>query len=299
MLGAIVALAVWQVGPRPKSADAGFPATPPPLALPTATPAHAPLAGAAALLAAGHLDAARRAFVDVVAEDQGGIPGQVGLILSRWTSTGPISVERDLQQLAVENPDSAFVALHLGMVQTLVKDTQAARATLRSAIELGHAAGDGDSLRMATLAEDLLHPGSFGGPMPILVRPGEVAAGTRPLFERLLAANTRGDAAATARLAPQLLHASDAMARIAAIVATFDKDAPDVVVDRLGRVAVDRSEPQPARDRARMLASLAYLWGGSSRDVGCTRLAVSVGAGIDPATRRLAVPIHTELCAKA
>ena len=101
---ALVVLAAVLVGPQPKSADAGFPDRPPPLALPSDEPKDSLLARAAAQLAEGKLPAARLAFTDVVAGDQDGVAGQVGLVLSRWRSTGPESVERDLRQLTLEYP---------------------------------------------------------------------------------------------------------------------------------------------------------------------------------------------------
>ena len=290
----LVLVAVLMVGPRPEAADAGFPKQPPPLALPSDTPEDSTLAAAAVDLAAGKLDDARRGFTDVVAEDQDGVAGQVGLVLSRWRSTGPVSVERDLRQLVREYPDSALAALHLGLVQSLLDDPRASRQTLREAVRLGHAAADPTSLRMARLANDLLHPDAFNGDLPVLVAPSEVPAGDRVPLRALLDAIQRGDALEVRQRAEELVGARG-LAGVAVVAATFDKDEPELVVDRLDAIATG-SEPAPVRDRARLMATLAELWGGGARAAGCTKLAASTTTAIDPATSRLARPIESELC---
>ncbi|MCW2920903.1 MAG: hypothetical protein JWL76_777 [Thermoleophilia bacterium] len=291
---ALVAAAVLMVGPSPKSADAGFPKQPPPLALPSDTPDDSPLATAAAQLAAGQLDDARRGFTGVVAEDQDGVAGQVGLVLSRWRSTGPVSVERDMRQLVREYPESALAVLHLGLVQSLLDDPRASRQALREAVRLGRAAADPTSLRMARLANDLLHPDAFSGDLPVLVAPTEVPASDQQQVRSLLDAVQRGDAAKVRSVASKLADATG-LVRVAAVSASFDKDEPDVVVDRLDAIATG-SEPRPVRDRARLMATLAELWGGGDRAAGCRKLGASTRTGIDPATSRLARPIETELC---
>lgn len=291
---ALVLVAFLMVGPEPKRADAGFPKQPPPLALPSDTPEGSPLAAAAVALAAGELDEARRGFVDVVAEDQDGVAGQVGLVLSRWRSTGPVSVERDLRQLVREYPDSALAALHLGLVQTLLEDPRASRQSLREAVRLGHAAADPTSLRMARLANDLLHPDAFAGDLPVLVAPNEVSPADRSELRRLLDAVRIGDARQV-RTRSTALAGSTGLLGVAVVSAGFDKDEPEVVVERLEAIA-DGSEPAAVRDRARLMATLAELWGGGDRAGGCTKLAASTTAAIDPATSRLARPIESELC---
>lgn len=290
----LVFVAVAMVGPAPRSADAGFPKQPPPLALPSDTPDHSQLATAAAQLAAGDLDAARSGFTNVVAEDQDGVAGQVGLVLSRWRSTGPISVERDLRQLVKEYPDSALAVLHLGLVQALLEDPRASRQSLREAVRLGHAEADPTSLRMARLATDLLHPDAFSGDLPVLVAPSEVPAGDRSRVRALLQAVQRGDARQV-RTRAEALAGSRGLTGVAVVAAGFDKDDPDAVVDRLAAIATG-SEPAAVRDRARFMAALAELWGGGERAAGCTALAVSTSADVDPGTSRLARPIESELC---
>jgi hypothetical protein len=297
----IVALSTWMVGPRPKAPDTGFPDDPPPLAVPSGME-KTPLGRSAALLATGDLGGARAGFTDIVAADPDGVAGQVGLVLSRWRSTGPESVERDLNQLTLEYPESALAALHLGLVQTLLNQDREARVTLRNTIELGRTAQDATSLRMARLADDLLHPTAFGGVFPVLVQADDVADGDRPALRKLLAAVTADDLAAAAKVAGTLDRSNDAMARVAATAARFDKDDPDATVARLEAIAALPATPRPAADRARFLAALAELWGHgrkvADRGDGCAKLQPSTAAGIDPRTRRLAVPIEAELCSK-
>lgn len=294
---ALVALAVVMTGPRPRPADDGLPTSPPPLAVPSDVSETSALAKAAALLAAGQLEAANDAFVDIVAQDQDGVPGQVGLVLSRWSATGPVSVERDLRQLAAEYPDDAFVALHLGLVQGLLGEQRAARVTLADARRLGRAAADPTSLRMAILADDVLHPKAFRGPMPVLVRPAEVRAADRPLLTKLLAAVNAGDRTSADALRARLRRSGDPLVGVAVAAAAFDKASPEETVDALDALAGDTPQVPEVRDRAGFLASLARLWGGADRTDGCVALERSTRPGVDAATRRLATPIHKELCA--
>lgn len=292
----LVVCATWLVGPAPKAADEGLPPSPPPLALPTGTPTASPVARAAALLATGDLDAARTGFVDVVAEDPDGATGLVGLALSQWRSTGPWSVEASLRQLALEHPDSALVALHLGLVEALLDEGRAARAALRDAQRLGRATTDPTGLRMASLAGDLLHPNAFRGSMPILVRPEEVAVAHRPALRRMLAAIAIDDRRTAALLAGPLTSSADPMLQVAAVAATFDKDDPLIVAARLDALALDQRLTADGRDRARLHASLARLWTGDGRADGCRRLRASISARTSNSTRELASPIHAELC---
>ncbi len=291
----LVLVAMAMVGPRPRAADAGFPKQPPPLALPSEVAGDAPLALAAARLAAGDLAAARTGFTNVVAEDQDGVAGQVGLVLSRWRSTGPVSVERDLRQLVREYPDSALAVLHLGLVQGLLEDPRGARRSLREAMRLGHEAADPTSLRMARLANDLLHPTAFTGDLPVLVAPGEVSAADRAKVRELLDAVRVGDAKRIADLTATMA-GLPGMTGVAVVAAGFDKDDPEVTVDRLEALGDEKARPGPARDRARFMATLAQLWGGGERETGCVGLRASAAAPTDAATRRLARPIAAELC---
>jgi hypothetical protein len=292
----LVAFAVWMVGPAPRAADAGFPDQPPPLAIPTEAADDSPLAIAAARLATGDLDVARASFTSLVAEDRDDVPGQVGLILSRWRTTGPTSVERDLTQLAKEYPDSAFVMLHLGLVRALLQQTRGSSEALRDTVELGRDAGDDTSLRMARLADDLLHPNAFRGDLPVLVSPSEVPPADRPKLRSLLKSASAGDRRSVADLAVELGASRDDMSQIAVITATFDKGDPDVTTERLQVIVDDRSASPAARDRARMLGALASVWGGGSRTTACTALRAAAGPDSDDATRRLAGPISNELC---
>ncbi len=292
---ALVGIAVVMVGPAPRAADSGFPRQPPPLALPSDTADDSALARAAADLANGDLDDARAGFTDVVADDQDGVAGQVGLVLSRWRATGPVSVERDLRQLVREYPESALVALHLGLVQALLDDQRASRQSLREAVELGREAADPTSLRMARLANDLLHPDAFSGDLPVLVAPAEVEGDLQAPVRRLLDAVRVGDVNRAAELVNQIGEV-DGLARVAVVASRFDKDEPADTVVRLTEVALDPAEPKPVRDRARLMATLADLWGGGERAEACRELATSAGSRTDAATRRLARPIESELC---
>jgi hypothetical protein len=293
----IVALAAWIVGPRPKAADSGFPKAPPPLVLPSGTAKDSALGRAAALLAAGQLPGARAGFTDVVADAPDDVAGQVGLVLSRWKSTGPESVERDLNQLTLEYPDDALAFLHLGLVQELLGEQRAARATLRTTLDLGRAANDPTSRRMARLADDLLHPDAFQGVFPVLVQPSEVGSNAdRASIRRLLDDVTADDHDAATTEATRLGRSTDAMARLAALAAQFDKDDPSATVDRMTALGARRDTPAQVRDRAAFLGALAALWGGGDRSSGCASLRASTSTQVDAATRRLATPIAAELC---
>jgi hypothetical protein len=292
----VVALATWMVGPKPKAADSGFTKTPPPLVLPSGTAKDSALGRSAALLASGQLAGARAGFTDIVAEQPNGIAGQVGLIFSRWKSTGPESVERDLNQLTLEYPDSALASLNLAFVQARIGEARAARSTLRSTLELARAAHDPTSLQVARYADDMLHPDAFLGGFPVLVQPDEVATADQASMRRLIAAVSADDRVAATRVATTLGRSTDAMARVAALAAQFDKDDPSATVDRLTALGAAKATPPAARDRATFLAALAGLWGGGDRTTGCARLQASTSAQVDLATRRLATPIAAKLC---
>lgn len=294
LAGLLVGIATWQVGPTPRPADEGLPTSPPPLALPSDEPDGSALSRAAAELASDDLQDANRRFVDIVAEDREGEAGQVGLVLSRWRSTGPISVERDLRQLAREYPESAYVALHLGLVQLLLEEDRLGRETLRTARELGLEAADPTSLRMARLADDLLNPGTFAGTMPVLVQPAEAAPAHRADLRRLLAVVAAGDRTAAARLAGELERTGDPFAELAATAARFDKGDSAPTVEALQGIARGATAA-PVRDRARFLAALADLWAGGDRDRACAVFEELVRSG-DPGTKRLAGPIRGEVC---
>lgn len=294
---AAAGLAWWMTGPAPAPVDEGLPSDPPPLALPNEVPERSPVAAAAARLATGDLDAARRGFVAAVAEAPDDVVAQTGLILSRWRSTGPRSVERDLEQLVNEYPEDAFPVLHLGLVRLMLQQDATARGSLRAARSMGWAAGDETGLRLARLADDLLHPGAFRGYLPVLVQRAEVGAAQRTELGALLAAVTRDDRPRALRAAEELERSADPFARIAAIGGRFTKDDPAETARLLDDVATDRNVPKAARHRATLLAGMAGLWGGGDRDAGCARIARAAAAGSDDATRRYARPIAAELCA--
>src|SRR5690606_30782405 len=110
---------------------------------------------------------------------------------------------------------------------------------------------------------DLLHPEAFSGDLPVLVAPNEVPAADRAKLRALLGAVQRGDANQV-RSRAEAMSGATGMTGVAVVAASFDKDEPDVVVDRLEAIA-EGSEPAPVRDRARFMATLAELWGGGDR----------------------------------
>jgi hypothetical protein len=96
------------------------------------------------------------------------------------------------------------------------------------------------------------------------------------------------------RVAEQVERGDDALLDLAVIAAAFDKDDPQATVDRLA--AAQRAATTPlVRDRTRFLATLAGLWGGGERESGCASLA-QLAKAAEASTRRLAAPIHGELC---
>lgn len=295
-VAALVGVAWWMTGPAPKPADAGVQGTPPPLVLPSGTAKDSGLARAAASLATGDLVAARQRFVDVVASSPDDVAAQAGLILSGWTSVGPRAVERDLAQLVREYPESSVAVVHLGLVQGALRDTRPARASLRSGVELGRAEGDATGLRLARLADDLLHPRAFSGYVPVLVEESEVGVADRRTVHRLLAAVARDDRVAAARLGTALARSGVGLVQVAGAAAQFDKDDPAATAARLDAVVARRGGDRTVADRARLEAALATLWDGGDRSAGCARLRTVTAPSADAATRRIAAPIARELC---
>jgi hypothetical protein len=294
--GLLISLAWWMTGPAPEAADAGLPASPPPMAVPVGMASTDPVALAIKSLGSGELTAARRSFVSLVAESPDDPVSQVGLILAGWRSVGPSSVERDLNQLAKEQPDSAYVGLHLGLVQVLLGASATSKATLRGVIEVGRSAGDATSLRMARLADDLLHPTVFRSYVPVLVQPADVPASDRVALGKLRVAIEREDRTAAGVQAKLLARSADGMARVAGIVGRYAKGDEQATIAPLARIAADASEPRRVRDRAVLHQALTQLWSGSDRDAGCALLARVAAAPADVGTRRLAAPISAELC---
>ena len=293
---AAVAIAWWMTGDAPKDVNDGLPKDPPPLALPTGTGARTPLAQAAARLATGQLDEAGKRFTALVAADQDDVVAQTGLIMSRWRRTGPRSVERDLNQLAQEYPEEPFAAAHLGFVQMLIGDGSAARTSLRSARQLGWEVADPTGLRLARLADDMLHRGSFQGYLPVLVHADEVQQRDQRALAALLVAVERDDRRAAAKLSAQLAKSRDPMSRLAAAAGAFDKDNTGAAASDLREFTTGATVPATVRSRAQLLAGLADMWGGGSRADGCVLIRRAATRTSDVATRRAAVPIASELC---
>lgn len=291
-----VGVAWWMTGAPPETVDSGLPSDPPPMALPAELDADSTVAVAAGRLAAGRLEDARERFIDEVAERPDDVVAQTGLILSRWRSTGPRSVERDLAQLAREYPEDAFVALHLGLVQTMLKDGDTAQVTLAGARDMARRDDTPTGLRFARLADDVMHSGSFRGYLPVLVRAIEVAPAHRATVTRLLAAVERDDRVEVARLARELDDSRDPMARVAGAAGGFTKDDPLATASRLEALADERGATEQSTARATLLAGLARAWSGRDRDGACELIEASTSAGADVATKRLAAPIAAELC---
>lgn len=296
-LAAVLLVAAWlMTGSSPRPVDAGVASSPPPLALPSDTDERSVVALAAARLAAGDLQAARAGFADAVAESPDDVAAQVGLVLTQWRGAGPLAVERDLTQLAREYPESPLVALHLGLVRTLLGENRAARAALADAVRLGRADGDATGLRMARLADDLLHHRAFRGYLPVLVSPAEVPPADRAALRALLRDVERDDRDAARRRAIGLARSHSAAAQVAAVAATFDKDEPQAAAERLAALAGDRSSTAAERSLARLHQALALLWSGEPRADGCRLLRL---VATQPGTGRagtLARPIRDELC---
>lgn len=297
-LGVVIAVAVawWMSGSAPKGVNEGLPKEPPPLALPSGISPRSELAQAAARLATGRLEDASKRFTALVADDQDDVVAQTGLILTRWQRTGPRSVERDLNQLAKEYPDAAFPLAHLGFVQVMLGDGTTARASLRGARELGWAAATPTDLRLARLADDMLHQDGFQGYLPVLVHADEVPKRDQRALTALLGAVERDDRTAATVQSAKLRASGDPMSRLAAIVGAFSKDDTDATASDLRAMAEAPSVPATVRNRARLSAGLADMWGGGSREDGCLLIRSAATRTSDVATRRAAVPIASELC---
>lgn len=285
-------------GPAPESVDAGLPKDPPPLALPSSLADDSDVAKAAVRLATGDLEGANTGFVTAVAEAPDDVVAQTGLILSRWRSTGPRSVERDLAQLTKEYPDEAFPALHLGLTRVLINEDTTARQALGDARRLGWEQSDETGLRLARLADDMLHPTAFRGYLPVLVRAQEVRSpADRTLVTQLLDAIERDDRPAAAEIGAKLTASSDPMAQAAGIVGEFSKDETAATADRLQELASGPGVPPPARTRATLMAGMATMWSGDGKSAGCKLIAVAAAPSADASGRRFAQPIERELCA--
>jgi hypothetical protein len=251
----------------------------------------------AAQLTAGDLKAARAGFIDIVASEQDNEAAQVGLQLSGWSRIGPRAVERDLTQLAREYPESALVALNVGVVRSLLGSEYevTARESLDDAVELGQRAADPTSLRMARLADDLRHPAGFRGYMPILVRPTDVPEASRKDLERLLGAVGRDDRGAARTLAESLEQSKDPYLAMAVIGAQFEKGDGARSAKAFEALAA-ATDDRAAISRANLHRGLALMWDGGRRSQGCESIGIAAGATSDRVTRSFAQPIYRELC---
>jgi hypothetical protein len=298
LAGCIIGVAWWQVGPAPTAVDDGISARPPLLLLPTGTEPDSALGTAAAQLAAGRHDDARRSLIALVGDDPDDVVAQTGLVLTRWRTTGPDSVERGLRQLTAEYPEAAFVQLHLGLTQLALRDVRSARESLELARTQGWLAADPTSLRVARLADDLMHPEAFRGALPVLVRPGEIADPAAKAQLRELLAAVEADDRRRAERSATALERAEPMARVAAAAAAFDKGDIGATTDAMLELATNEQLPAPVRGRAALHAALTELWTGGDRRSGCRQLRALAGSDVDPATQRLAQPLVRELCAE-
>lgn len=294
--GVLLAVAWWMTGPAPTPVDAGLPKSPPPMTVPIGMAKDAPVASAIGELAKGSFVAATNAFTTLVAEAPDDPVAQTGLILAEWRSDGPIAVEHDLSQLAQEQPDSSYVALHLGLVRVLIDESDGAETAFNSAVALGRAEGDATGLRMARLADDLLHPDGFRSYVPVLVQPSDVPIADRPALRRLLHDVERDDRVGAARDAKVLAASRSGMAHVASIVGRYEKGKEADTQRALAAVAASAVEPAAVRSRATLHQGLAQLWSGSDSDAGCDLLVRASGSEADIGTRRLATSISAELC---
>lgn len=293
-----VGIAWWMTGAPPESVDSGLPTDPPPMALPEDLDTKSGVAIAAGRLATGRLEDARTRFIDEVAERPDDVVAQTGLILSRWRSTGPRSVERDLAQLAREYPEDAFVAVHLGLVQTMLEDGRVARTTLTAARDLARRDDSPTGLRLARLADDVMHPGAFRGYLPVLVRSSEVATADRGAMAKLLAAVERDDRAEVGARAKALRRSSDPMSKVAGIAGAFTKEDPIATARALETAATAAGATKESAARARFLAGLARAWSGRDRELACEAIEAATGSQVPAGTRLLAAPVAKELCSK-
>ncbi|MBC7462024.1 MAG: hypothetical protein H7287_11730 [Thermoleophilia bacterium] len=292
---ALVAVAWWMTGSAPSPVDTGLPKSPPPMSLPVGTATNTPVAAAIQQLDDGKFVAATSAFTTLVANAPADPVAQTGLILSGWRSDGPIAVERDLAQLADEQPESAYVALHLGLVRILIGENDDAELSFRAAVQAGRAAGDPTSLRMARLGDDLLHPDGFRSYVPVLVQAGDVPAADRPALGRLLTDIERDDRGGAAKESQLLAKSASPMSRIAALVGLYEKGKEAELQAQLAPYA-GASQPPAVRSRAQLHQGLAQLWSGSDRDRGCRLLAQAMGPTADDSSRQLATSISKRLC---
>ncbi|MCW2949797.1 MAG: hypothetical protein JWN41_810 [Thermoleophilia bacterium] len=293
---ASIGLAWWITGPAPVAADAGLSATPPPMTVPVGVATDQPLARAIRALTAKRFKTAEAAFTTLVAESPDDAVAQTGLILSGWRSHGPSAVEHDLAQLAREQPDSAHVALQLGLVRVVTGDTAGAEASFHRAVLAGRAAADSTSLRMARLADDLLHPQGFRSYVPVLVQPVDVPVAERATLRRLLVDIQREDRTAAAREARRLATSRSGMARLASIVGRYEKGDENKIAGELDALSRSSAQPAAARSRALLHEGLVRLWSGADRDAGCDVIGRAASPTSDSNTRTLASSIFAELC---
>lgn len=292
---ALVAVAWWMTGPAPTPVDAGLPKSPPPMTVPVGAGDDAPIAAAIQRLDDDDFAAATSAFTTLVAATPEDPVAQTGLILSGWRSDGPIAVERDLAQLADEQPESAYVALHLGLVRILIGENDDAEASFAAAVAAGRAAGDPTSLRTARLADDLLHPDGFRSYVPVLIQAADLPSADRPALGRLLTDIAREDRRGAATEAKRLAASTSPMARIAALVGQYEKGKEAALQVQL-EPYVAATQPAPVRSRALLHQALAQLWSGSDRDRGCALLDRAMGPTADDGSKRLAASISQRLC---
>jgi tetratricopeptide (TPR) repeat protein len=212
-------------------------------------------------------DAATR-FEDVLLENPGSVPAEVGAALAAW----PEGTLPALEALAGREPDSALVRLHLGLALAASGDGEAARREWRLAAER-----DPDT-PAAVQADSLLHPDVAPGLPPfLLAEPLPAAVRRLPPLDQLTALTeraARGEASDHLALGALLqrlgrpvsaraaferalaLGPESVEARAAVAVGRFDKDEPARSFSELGPLA--RSEDGTAVVRYHL--GLMLLW---------------------------------------
>jgi tetratricopeptide (TPR) repeat protein len=235
----------------------------------------------------GRRQAARERFDALLAADPGSLEAAVGAAVTAW----PNGTVAKLRALAVRQPDSALVRLHLGLA------LYAAGREAPAATQWREAKKRDPDTPSALRAESLLHPEMAPGRpyfYPSFGVPREVArlkAGKQLAALRRDAATGGVDAnllygvglqragrpvSARAAFAHALaLEANSLPAQVADAVGRFDKDDPSAAFSRLGPLA--RSHPRSALVRFHL--GLLLLW---IRDVDDARTQLQRAAAADP-----------------
>lgn len=203
----------------------------------------------------GDPDGARESFQAVLERNPDSVEAAIGAAYASW----PDGTLEELEALALRHPTSAVLRLNLGLVRLALGDLEAAQDEWREAEE-----GEPDA-PAALKAEDLLNPQSPPGRPQFFLTGFPTEAAGLTIGKRIDALTRRaraGDARdwlflgstleqAGRRISAQRaydraleLEPSSLDARVAAIVARFDKDDPSAAFSQLGPLASrNRDEP--------------------------------------------------------